>query len=367
MAVPHDSSGPASYRPSPSSQEIPSDQELSGALHEISNVLTVVVGWLERAIDAPPAELEKALRVAHARALDGRDIARRAIGALPESSVQQPLESLLEEAILGVLPEASSTKVSVELIPSEHGAVLLDDARIVLQILTNLLLNAVAFSPVEKAVQLSVEIREDEAILQVTNEGPGIPEERRRRLFQRGSSSRRGGAGIGLAHAYEMALHHGGDLSLADVPGKTSFVLRWPCAAVSSSTTIAPRSSATLLGCKVLLIEDDNSIRDLLEIALSARGAEIVAAEDACCLSSSLEQGPFDIVLFDWSPIASNPMDCLSAVRKACPHAPLIAISGSATLPELEAMEFCSAWVRKPFELSELIDVILSSLKNCLT
>ena len=77
-----------------------------------------------------------------------------------------------------------------------------------------------------------------------------------------------------------------------------------------------------------------------------------------------LSRGPFDLVLFDWSPIASCAASVLASVRGSSPSAPLVAISGSAALLDTEALAFCAAWVRKPFDLAELLGVLTSTLKT---
>jgi CheY-like chemotaxis protein len=341
------------------------ETDLPGALHEVSNALTVVVGWLDRALSAPlDPELRRALIIAHARALDGRDIARSAIGARALSSVQQTMASLLDEAILGVLPEASSRGVHVTLRPLTGGPVLLDDARVLLQILTNLLLNAVAFSPADGTVEVTARTEQGDALIRVSDEGPGLPAERRANLFERGHSTRDGGAGVGLAHARDLAHQHGGELLLEESDRGASFSLRWPCAPTRSSASLIPRPSVALRGRRVLLVEDDGAIVELLDIALSARGAEVIAVSDASALSAALLQGPIDLVLLDWSPIAADARTHLAAVQAAFPGAPLVAISGSAALSDADVLSLCAAWVRKPFELTELLGAVAAALAS---
>ncbi|RYE85175.1 MAG: HAMP domain-containing histidine kinase, partial [Myxococcales bacterium] len=218
--------------PAPGSADLAAGHDLAGALHEVSNALTVVVGWLERALGtALDPEQRRALTLAHVRALDGRDIARAAIGARSPSSVQQSLASLLDEALVGVQPEAVSRGVHLSLRPLA-GGLLVDDARVALQILTNLLLNAVAFSPPGSTVEVSALVDQGEAVMRVADEGPGLPPERRARVFERGSTTRPGGAGLGLAHAHALALAHGG----------AAFLLRWPGGPARSSAETRPRS-----------------------------------------------------------------------------------------------------------------------------
>ncbi len=337
--------------------------DLAGALHEVSNALTVVVGWLERALGTSldPGQ-RRALQLAHARALDGRDIARGAIGARAPSSVQQSLASLLDEALVGVQPEALSRGVHLSLQPLV-GSLLVDDARVALQILTNLLLNAVAFSPAGGTVLVVAAVEAGEAVVRVVDEGPGPPPERRARLFERGASTRAGGAGIGLAHAHALALTHGGSLAFDDEAAGSTFVLRWPGGPARSSAETRPRPSLTLRGRRVLLIEDDASVIDLLDIALSSRGVEVVAVTEPTALRAALSAGPFDLILLDWSPIAADAHVHLASLRHACPGVPLVAISGSAALSlDDEALAACAAWVRKPFDLTELLDALTAAL-----
>jgi len=103
------------------------------------------------------------------------------------------------------------------------------------------------------------------------------------------------------------------------------------------------------------VVEDDDAVIDLLDTALSARGASIVAVKKSHELAGALASGSFDAALFDISPIQGDVGGALSAVRQSSPNARLIVISGSAvTLPTLPPG--CEAtWVRKPFEIAEIV------------
>lgn len=361
--VPFDRAGPLT--PPPSSQASPSshptdedpERDVVGALHEVSNALTVVVGWLERArqVGSADPDLSRALEIASARAIDGRHIARRAIGAAPGTfSAEQPLDEILAEAIEGVLPEASARGIRLRSSNDGHGT-LLDEARIALQILTNLLLNAVAFSPPSGTVRLEASCGRDDIELFVTDEGPGVVAERRSRVFQRGRSTRQGGAGVGLSHARALARRCGGELSLEPSERGARFRLRWP-RAIARPVVPPPTPSTTssLGGKRVLVVEDDGAVLVLLETALSARGAEVICVRSSSELVGALSSGVFDAALVDLSPIASDVAGHLRSLRAASPDVRLVVISGSAA-PADEAMQSAAAWVRKPFDLGEII------------
>ena len=115
-----------------------------------------------------------------------------------------------------------------------------------LQILTNLLLNAIGVAPRTSAVAIegSIDGAGRLVIVVVSDEGPGIAPERRATLLSAGVSTRPGGAGIGLRHAAALARRAGGVLSLADSDSGARFELRWPYHKAGSR---APSSSERAL------------------------------------------------------------------------------------------------------------------------
>jgi signal transduction histidine kinase len=90
-------------------------------------------------------------------------------------------------------------------------------------------------------VRVSAQQIDGATLVQVADDGPGVPERSRERLFHAfAGSSRPGGAGLGLAIARELALAHGGDLTLADSgPDGAVFELRLPGAPARATRTKA--------------------------------------------------------------------------------------------------------------------------------
>jgi signal transduction histidine kinase len=95
------------------------------------------------------------------------------------------------------------------------------DSDKVIQVLVNLLTNAVKFSPRGRAIRVIVTPLEDGARIVVRDRGPGIPEEFRSRVFDRFfrmEGGRQPGTGLGLAIAKEIATRHGGSIRVEDAP-----------------------------------------------------------------------------------------------------------------------------------------------------
>ena len=99
--------------------------------------------------------------------------------------------------------------------------------------LANVIRNAVQAAPPNKPVRVVMRCRKGDPWLEiaVTDEGPGIGLEDRRRIFDPGYSTRQGGSGLGLSIARRVILTHGGRISISSAPGgPTTFTIRLPIA-----------------------------------------------------------------------------------------------------------------------------------------
>jgi CheY-like chemotaxis protein len=346
------------------------EADLAGALHEVSNTLTVVLGWLDvaraRLPEGPEREaLSEAIDVARTHARLGHRIARRAIGAeLPGSgSSERTADALARCALVAVTPTAQQRGVSIEHTNTAVASSLIRDVGAVLQILTNLLLNAIAFSPVDSTVRLVVSECNDWVVFSVTDSGPGINPDRARSLFAKAGSTRRGGAGIGLRHASALAEAKGGQLVLAHAGPGASFELRWPIAEMRSRARQHPVVNRSLCGFRVLVVEDDAAVRSLIELALEARGAEAAIVGSLPEYDAAIGQGlVFDAALVDLSPFGADVSGALARLHASNPGIRVVLISGLASGVSAEVEEQVALWVRKPFEMGEVIDALVSVL-----
>jgi CheY-like chemotaxis protein len=352
-----------------SHEELPSGvhTELAGALHEVSNALTVVLGWLDVARQRLPAGAARdAVEVARTHAHLGHRVSRSAIGAqAPQrGSSRRPARSVAKAAVLAVTPQAESHGVSVALAKTSDGHGLVRDVGAVLQILTNLLLNAIAFTPSGRSVSVGVHDDGPFCIFSVQDEGPGIEPSRVANLFNTQASTREGGAGLGLRHSAQLARSHGGVLEHVAGGTGATFELSWPIGeALSQAGRLAPPRQPSVAGARVLVVEDDAAVRSLVEFALEARGAQAIVVASGDEFDSIVAAGaPFDAALVDLSPLEGRATSALEMLRSASPQVVTILISGVAGGVPGGAEALVSAWVRKPFEMSEVLQVMGSLL-----
>jgi signal transduction histidine kinase len=138
------------------------------------------------------------------------------------------MRALCERAYATFAEEARARGIEYDLELGE-GAVLLTDGDRVLQIVSNLLANALRWTPEGGRVDLGLNAQNGEVMVSVTDTGPGIEPEGTERIFRPFWSGDGGGTGLGLTIARELALALGGRLELDSEPGRgSSFVLVLP-------------------------------------------------------------------------------------------------------------------------------------------
>jgi signal transduction histidine kinase len=145
------------------------------------------------------------------------------------------MRALCERAYATFAEEARARGIEYDLALGE-GAVLITDGDRVLQIVTNLLANALHWTPEGGRVDLGLGREDGEVMVAVADTGPGIAPQEEERIFRPFWSGDGGGTGLGLTIARELALALGGRLELHSEPGRGSrFVLVLPVQAPQSS------------------------------------------------------------------------------------------------------------------------------------
>lgn len=333
-------------------------RDLAGVLHDVSNALTVLLGWVgeARAPEATPEAVSYALTIIEQRARVARDLARHAIGS-PRVDEQQDASSIARDVVEALRVEANHAGVTLVVTDGGEARAKVAGARDVSHVLTNLVLNALAHAPRGSEVGVDLYASDDTCSIVVSDHGPGVPASRRESIF-RGESLRQGGTGVGLRHSSALARAAGGRVDLVDpdLPG-ARFRVTWPRVDAVPRPPVSRPLARELTGFRVLLVEDDVAVTQLLETALEGRGAEVTVATNSVQLSEAMREGPYHAALVDLSPIADDMTGAIARLRNSSPDLGLVLITGSADqLPETIDAEGITL-VRKPFELSELLAV----------
>jgi signal transduction histidine kinase/CheY-like chemotaxis protein len=180
-----------------------------------------------------------------------------------------------------------------------------DRARIE-QIVSNLLDNAVKFTPAGGKIEVSVQRADGSAALSVADEGEGIAPDLIAHVFdlfvqgQHGIDRGKGGMGIGLALVQRLAEMHGGEVSVrSDGPGRGStFTVRLPAVEPVEAQAVPPAPPAAG-SRRILIIEDNDDAREMLREALSLSGHEVQGARDGLSGLALADRRPPEVALID--------------------------------------------------------------------
>lgn len=220
------------------------------------------------------------------------------------------LRSVVEATIAGLEGLARDADVRLEIGQCADIEVFGDADRLT-QVFTNLISNAVKFSPKGAAVEISGVVKDGTVRIGVRDHGPGIPPEFASRIFGRFQQAesaelrRPGGTGLGLSISKAITEMHAGRIGFQSAEGGgTEFYIELP---------VAPSPTGELDARPgVLIVEDDDSMRDVL-CALLEPFARPIPAGDADAAWSVLEQTKVRVVVLD---TGLPGMDGLSFARR---------------------------------------------------
>ncbi len=220
-------------------------------------------------------------------------------------------------------------------------ALLLDQFRL-RQVLMNLLGNAIKFTDMG-TVALEASWDADGLLLAVRDTGSGIAPEDLERIFepfQRAVGARVAGSGLGLTITRRLVALMGGTIRASSVAGAgTAFEIRIPAPlAEPRAAERAPAQALTAapLSGKVLVAEDNESLRDLVELQLRGLGIDCRTVVNGLDAVESGLAGEFDAVLMDLEMPLMDGYEATRVLRERGFHAPILAFTAYGEGPEVE-------------------------------
>ncbi|UAK26396.1 CHASE3 domain-containing protein [Sphingomonas nostoxanthinifaciens] len=335
------------------------DEFISTVSHELRTPLTSVVGSLGLLrggqIAALPDQARRLVEIAenNARRLirlinDILDIDRIGSGKSRLDTNVCDLCHLAERGAHDAEGLAATRGITVSTdLPDEPVSIMCDFERL-LQVVGNLVSNAIRFSPDDGTVVVRVRAEGDRALLFVDDSGPGVAPEFRDRIFGRFAQSSAGaaipgGTGLGLAISREIVKAHDGDIWFDDAPdGGARFAIALPL-----QPEIEPILTTETSKPQVLVCEDDPDAGEVLRAMIEARGYAVTLCGTAREVQALAQSGRFAGVVLDLAlPDASG----LSAVRA------LRALSRTRSVPVIVASAFAAKGDADP--ASRALDVI---------
>ena len=354
------------------------EEFVSTVSHELRTPLTSIAGSLGLVAGGAAGELpDKARRLVTIALTNAQRLVRLINDILDIEKMESGkarfelrpviLPEVAARSVDGIRGYADGFGVRVELVTDGSAPVVRGDADRLVQVVTNLLSNAVKFSPRDGVVALDVRSAGGSARLSVRDQGPGIPEAFRTRIFGKfaqadGSDTRqKGGTGLGLAIAREIVERHGGRLWF-ETPESGGALFHMDLPKVGEHTAgLEP-------GVRLLVIEDEVVTAAALREVLEDEGFIVDITETLSDAEQALRRTEYACIVTDLRLPDGDGLAFIRRVRggEDGPQTPVIVVSGDAARRREQSRSLAldiTAWIGKPVDPVRLKDAVLSALE----
>lgn len=364
------------------------DEFLAILSHELRTPLTAILGWTHLLRMAPRNEndvtegLETIERNAKLQARiieDLLDVSRIISGKLQLDLQPTSLAAVCDAALATVQSAVDARRIVIEKRVAPHLPTLHVDATRIQQVITNLVSNAVKFSPEGGRVSVVAERVESEVDITVSDSGIGIDPQFLPYVFERfrqadASTTRRsGGLGLGLAIVRQLIEMHGGSVSVNSGGQNqgSQFTVRLPIVAIEESATTqlqiynSERSDSptrSLAGIRILVVDDEPDTRAVLKRALDDQDAEVVTADCVDRALGIIAQAKPNLVITDIGMPERDGYDLIRELRSRYSPSELPVMALTAYAREEDKSRTAAAGFQlhlaKPVDLERLISAV---------
>lgn len=296
------------------------------------------------------------------------DVSKLDAGVVPVNASAFAPAAFLNRLCLQYAPFAAAKGLQLTVESADPGLVLTDEI-LLGRIVGNLIDNAIKYTRTG-TVRLSSHSRTDVTVIRVEDSGPGIPTDEQERIFEEfyqlanPERDRAKGLGLGLSIVQRLAALLQARLEMVSLPGQgTLFHVILPTySGIVCDTESDVFTGNALAGLKVLVIDDERSVRHGMKALLQGLGSHVVLAEDAAEALASLEWQVPDLLLVDLR--LRGELDGIAIVRAArerWPALPAILISGDTSPERLrEAHDANIPLLHKPVPVAQLQRLVAS-------
>lgn len=375
------------------------DEFLATVSHELRNPLAPILTWTQllRSGTLDEEKSKRALEVIERNVLsqaqlidDLLDVSRVVSGKFRLDVRPVDLLDLIKDAAELQMPASDAKQIRLQLVLDERAGLISGDSERLLQVMWNLISNAIKFTPKGGRVQVVLQRAESHVEVSVSDSGIGIAPEFMPHVFEPfrqgidGSMRRHGGLGLGLSIVRHIVELHGGEINaFSDGPGLGSkFTVKFPLLATVSRQdeplrrhpiardSLADVHLGRLDDLRVLVVEDEDSAREALAVLFASSGADVRAAGSAAEAMGVFETWRPDVLVSDIAMPDEDGYSLMRKIRLRSPSrggaVPALALTAYAKIEDRVTIlgSGFQMYLSKPANPNELIAVVRSLAKR---
>ncbi|MEK7389660.1 MAG: ATP-binding protein [Elusimicrobiota bacterium] len=352
-------------------------QLISAVAHELNNPLGAISGYVQIALqDSCPPQMRSDLGHVYTNVLRCRKVVENLLFFVRQSQRERKRVELNDTVSSALelldyrLTKTENVKVMKML--AAPSPVIVGDFQQIVQVLINLLNNAcdametTVRYPEGKHVTISTKIQGDRALLRVEDNGPGIKAEVEGKVFAAFFTTKQAGrgTGLGLPICKQIIDDHGGKIILENRVGQgCAFVLDFPLGSAAELKQLEEQANETaedgcapIPGKKILVVDDEKDLADLVARLMREDGDEVVVAYGAKEALSLLEAGAYDLVISDVELEQGKGSDIFAKLQERGAGNKVLFMTGD--ILNAKVLGFLSQtrspYVVKPFDIAEL-------------
>ena len=352
----------------------------SGIAHEINNPLTAVIGYSQilGALSLPEEALDAARQIQQGSARVAGIVQR--LLTFARQRKPQRTEVDMNEVVRSTLAlrdyalRTGNIRVTTQLDSALPRTVA--DGQQMQQVILNLIVNAEAAMSGARGrgeLAISTERRGENILISVKDDGPGIPREIQDRIFDPFFTTREvgQGTGLGLSICHGIVSEHGGRIWVQSEPGQgAAFHVNIPITTAGASPVhaAAARPETAGLRTRVLVVDDEPSIRALLTVLLQKQGHEVDAVADGETAIKSVASRRYGVILLDVRMPDMSGLEVFVRIKEIAESiaSRVIFITGDVMADETRSLlaKTGAPAIAKPFQSQELVAAIERILKG---
>jgi signal transduction histidine kinase len=282
-------------------------------VHEINNALSGILGYAQFLLSQPAApEARRDLERIHDEALRTarvvQNLLRFSRGGKGERALVR-IDEILQRCAELKRRDFALRSIRLEMDVAPRLPPLLADEALISQVFVNLLTNAqqsIGSARDGGLVEVKARMVRRRLVVEVEDDGPGIPRRLRERVFEPFFTSRRDGSGtgLGLTLCREILNDHGADIRVGrrGPPGcslRLSFPVATGVASRAKSPATTPAPIARVANCRIVVVEDEPAVRDVVSRTFAGRGNHTITFERGEDALPYLEIEPVDLIVTD--------------------------------------------------------------------